>query len=66
MFVHDTLSDVLKLMTLVGVAIMLVYTRYYMQLRGLFKGEYYALILFATLTKVINFNTSLNVSCTNM
>ena len=36
MFVHDALSDVLKLMTLVGVAIMLVYTRHYMQLRGLF------------------------------
>ena len=53
MFVHDTLSDVLKLMTLVGVAIMLVYTRYYMQLRGLFKGEYYALILFATLGMMV-------------
>ena len=53
MFVHDTLSDVLKLMTLVGVAIMLVYTRYYMQQRGLFKGEYYALILFATLGMMV-------------
>ena len=53
MFVHDALSDVLKLMTLVGVAIMLVYTRHYMQLRGLFKGEYYALILFATLGMMV-------------
>ena len=53
MYVHDALSDVLKLMTLLGVAIMLVYTRHYMQLRGLFKGEYYALILFATLGMMV-------------
>ena len=49
MFVDDPLSHVLKLMTLLGALIMLVYTRHYMQVRNLFKGEYYALLLFATL-----------------
>ena len=53
MFVHDPLSEVLKLMTLLGTAMILVYTRHYMQVRGLFKGEYYALILFATVGMMI-------------
>ena len=53
MFVHDPLSEILKLMTLLGTAIMLVYTRHYMQVRGLFKGEYYALILFATVGMMV-------------
>ena len=47
LFVDDTLSHVLKLFTLIGAAIMLVYTRHYMKQRGLFRGEYYALSLFA-------------------
>ena len=53
MFIDDPLSHVLKFLTLVGVSIMLVYTRHYMQVRGLFKGEYYALVLFATLGMMI-------------
>ena len=52
-FVDDTLSDVLKLMMYLGTSIMFVYTRQYMQLRKLFRGEYYALVLFAILGMMI-------------
>lgn len=47
LFIDDPLSDVLKLGTLIGGIIMLVYTRHYMQVRNMFSGEYYSLILFA-------------------
>jgi NADH-quinone oxidoreductase subunit N len=53
MFVDDTLSDVLKLMIYLGTGIMFVYTRQYMQLRNLYGGEYYALVLFALLGMMI-------------
>ena len=53
MFVDDMLGDVLKIMILMGTAVMFVYTRQYMQLRGLFRGEYYALVLFAVLGMMI-------------
>jgi NADH-quinone oxidoreductase subunit N len=53
MFVDDTLSDVLKLMIYLGTAVMFVYTRHYMQLRNLYGGEYYALVLFALLGMMI-------------
>jgi len=53
MFVNDPLSNVLKLMTLLGAFVMLVYTRQYMQVRNLFKGEYYALLLFAILGMMV-------------
>jgi len=47
MFVDDPMADVLKVMTYIGTAIMFVYTRHYLSLRGMFRGEYYALVLFA-------------------
>ncbi len=53
LFVDDTLSDVLKLMIYIGTAMMFVYTRQYMQQRGLLRGEYYALALFAVLGMMI-------------
>jgi NADH-quinone oxidoreductase subunit N len=53
LFVDDTLSHVLKLFTLIGASVMLVYTRHYMKLRGMFRGEYYALILFAILGMMV-------------
>jgi len=53
MFVDDTLADVLKLMILLGSSVMFVYTRQYMQLRNMFRGEYYALVLFAVLGMMI-------------
>ena len=37
MFVDDPLADVLKLMILLGTGMMFVYTRQYMQLRGMFQ-----------------------------
>lgn len=53
MFVNDPLSHALKLATLLGSVMMLVYTRQYMQLRNMFRGEYYALLLFATLGMLV-------------
>jgi NADH-quinone oxidoreductase subunit N len=53
MFVDDTLARVLKLMILLGTSVMFVYTRQYMQLRNMFRGEYYALVLFAVLGMMI-------------
>ena len=53
MFVDDTLSDVLKLMMVLATSVMFIYTRQYMQLRNLFRGEYYALVLFALLGMMI-------------
>jgi NADH-quinone oxidoreductase subunit N len=53
MFVDDPLADVLKLMIYLGTAMMFVYTRQYMQLRNLYGGEYYALVLFAVLGMMI-------------
>jgi NADH-quinone oxidoreductase subunit N len=53
MFIDDPLSDVLKLGTLIGTSIMLVYTRHYMLLRKMFSGEYYALLLFATVGMMV-------------
>lgn len=53
MFVDDSLADVLKLMTYLGTSIMLVYTRQYMQLRNMYRGEYYAMVLFAMLGMMI-------------
>ena len=49
----SSLGDVLKLMTLFGTFIMLVYTRQYMQLRGMYRSEYYALVLFALLGMMV-------------
>jgi len=47
LFVDDPLSDVLKLMIYLTTSMMLVYTRSYVSLRGMFRGEFYALTLFA-------------------
>lgn len=53
MFVDDSLGDVLKLMTYLGTSMMLVYTRQYQQLRDMFRGEYYAMVLFSMLGMMI-------------
>ena len=53
MFVDDVFSDVLKLMTYIVIFAVLVYSRSYLQLRGLFRGEYFALMLFAMLGMMI-------------
>jgi NADH-quinone oxidoreductase subunit N len=53
MFVDDPMSDVLKVMIYIGTAIMFVYTRQYLTLRGMFRGEYYALVLFSMVGMMI-------------
>ena len=53
MFVDDLLSDFLKLMTYLAVIMMLVYSRQYLADRGLDKGEFYLLVLYATLGMMV-------------
>lgn len=53
MFVGDLLSDVLKLITYFGVMSILVYSRDYIAARGMFRGEFFALVLFATLGMMV-------------
>ncbi len=47
MFVDDPFADVTKLMIYLSTSLMLVYTRQYITLRGMYRGEFYALVLFA-------------------
>ena len=58
MFVDDLMADVLKLMVYLGVGTMLVYSRAYLAARGLFRGEFFALVLFATLGMMIMISAS--------
>ncbi|MDO8989052.1 MAG: NADH-quinone oxidoreductase subunit NuoN [Sideroxyarcus sp.] len=58
MFVDDLMSDVLKLLTYLAVSMMLVYSRTYLLVRGLFTGEFLALALFATLGMMVMISAS--------
>jgi NADH-quinone oxidoreductase subunit N len=53
MFVGDLMSSVLKVFSYITVSIVLVYSRSYMSLRGLFKGEFFVLALFALLGMMV-------------
>ncbi len=53
MFVDDLMSEVLKLIVLTAVMIVLAYSRSYVAARGMFRGEFFALALFATLGMLI-------------
>jgi len=53
MFIDDTLSDVIKLMMYLGTSLILVYTRKYLQDRNLYRGEFYAMVLFGLLGMMI-------------
>jgi NADH-quinone oxidoreductase subunit N len=53
MFVDDLMSDVLKLIVLAAVMIVLAYSRPYVAARGMFRGEFFALALFATLGMMV-------------
>jgi len=53
MFVDDVMSDVLKLLTYLGVMATLVYSRAYIAARGMFRGEFFVLALFATMGMMI-------------
>lgn len=52
-FVDDAMSDVIKLMIYLGTSLIFVYTRHYIQLRNMFRGEFYALVLFAVVGMMI-------------
>ncbi len=49
MYVDDLMSDVLKMLSYLGMSMMLVYSRQYLMLRGLFTGEFLVLALFSLL-----------------
>jgi NADH-quinone oxidoreductase subunit N len=53
MFVDDPMADVLKLMTYLATAVMLVYSRSYIAERGMFRGEFFVLTLFAMLGMMV-------------
>ena len=53
MFVDDLLADFLKLMLYVAVIAVVIYGRSYLVARKLDKGEYYLLVLFATLGMMV-------------
>ncbi len=58
MFVDDAMSDILKLMIYATVAVVLVYSRIYIGVRGMFKGEFFSLALFATLGMMVMVSAS--------
>lgn len=52
-FVDDAMSDVLKLMIYLGTSMIFVYSRQYLQQRDMFRGEFYALVLFSVVGMMI-------------
>jgi NADH-quinone oxidoreductase subunit N len=53
MFVADLMANVLKLILYVTVAMVMVYSRGYLRERGLYRGEFFVLTLFATLGMMV-------------
>lgn len=58
MFVGDEMSNMLKLMIYPTVAAVFVYSRSYLSLRGLLRGEFFSLALFATLGMMVMVSAS--------
>ncbi|MBP7954395.1 MAG: NADH-quinone oxidoreductase subunit NuoN [Nitrosomonas sp.] len=58
MFVDDTLADTLKLMTYGTVSAVLIYSHTYITDRGMLRGEFFSLILFATLGMMVMISAS--------
>jgi NADH-quinone oxidoreductase subunit N len=58
MFVSDMMANVLKMFTYVAVGSCLVYSRSYMADRGLWRGEYFVLSLFAALGMMVMISAS--------
>jgi NADH-quinone oxidoreductase subunit N len=58
MFVDDLMSDVLKLFAYLAVSMMLVYSRNYLMVRGLFTGEFMVLTLFSLLGMMVMISAS--------
>ena len=53
MYVADLMGNVLKVFTYIAVAVGMVYSRGYLADRGLLRGEYFSLALFATLGMMV-------------
>lgn len=53
MFVHDTLSDMLKLAIYGATFLVLVYSRDYLRERAMYKGEYFVLALFGVVGMMV-------------
>lgn len=53
MFVDDPMADILKVIIYISVFAVLIYSRTYLQLRGLYRGDFFVLVLFATLGMMI-------------
>lgn len=53
MFVDDPMADVLKLMMSLATLVAMIYTRGYIAARGMYRGEFYALVLFALVGMMI-------------
>jgi NADH-quinone oxidoreductase subunit N len=53
MFVLDAMAGVLKMFTYLATGLCLVYSRVYLADRGLYRGEYFVLALFATLGMMV-------------
>ena len=58
LIIDDPLSDVLKLFLYLTVAVVLVYSRDYLRVRGLYKGEFFVLALFALLGMMVMVSAS--------
>ena len=58
MFIDDLFADFLKLVLYPAVAVMLVYSREYLAARNLDKGEFYLLVMFATLGMMVMISAS--------
>ncbi|MER0216655.1 MAG: NADH-quinone oxidoreductase subunit NuoN [Nitrosomonas sp.] len=58
MYVDDTMADILKLMVYGTVSVVLVYSHSYISDRGMLRGEFFSLILFATLGMMVMISAS--------
>lgn len=58
MFVDDAMADILKLMVFGTVSAVLVYSYTYITDRGMLRGEFFSLILFATLGMMVMISAS--------
>ncbi len=58
MFVDDAMADILKLMVYGTVAAVLIYSHSYIDDRGMLRGEFFSLVLFATLGMMVMISAS--------
>ena len=58
MFVDDAMADILKMLVYITVSAVLVYSRAYIDERGMLSGEFFSLTLFATLGMMVMISAS--------